>query len=58
MAKAVTETFEPEALYDVQLARPIRVGRTVLLPDQDVTLKGKVVEANKADIIGATKIVE
>jgi len=52
-------TFEPEELYEVILARPIRVGRTVISPSaRGIKLKGKVVAENAADIIEATKVVE
>ncbi|MCB5201723.1 hypothetical protein LH464_04420 [Neorhizobium sp. T786] len=51
-----TPVFNPDALYDVQLARPIKVGRTVILPVNRVQLKGKVVEANMADILDASEI--
>jgi hypothetical protein len=58
MAKADTPTYDPESLYEVRLARPITVGRSVLLPMQTVRLKGKVVAANQADVIEATKVAE
>jgi hypothetical protein len=56
MAKAPVKQFEDEALYDVILARPIRVGRTTVIPAHGVQLKGKVVAENQVDIIEATKV--
>ncbi|MGO8269274.1 hypothetical protein ACC862_24230 [Rhizobium ruizarguesonis] len=56
MAKAPVKQFEDEALYDVILARPIRVGRTMVIPAHGVQLKGKVVTENQVDIIEATKV--
>jgi hypothetical protein len=50
--------YEPESLYSVLLARPIKVGRSTLLPTERVQLKGKVVAANQADIIAAEKVAQ
>jgi hypothetical protein len=55
MAKAPVKKYEDDALYDVLLARPITVGRTIIRPSaHSVQLKGKVVASNEADIIEAT----
>ena len=51
-------TYEPEALYSVLLARPIKVGRSTLLPTERVQLKGKVVADNESDIIAAEKVAQ
>lgn len=56
MAKQTTPVFKPEALYQVQLARPIKVGRSMILPSNEVKLKGKVVEEHMADIIDAEEV--
>jgi hypothetical protein len=53
----MAKTYEDEALYDVLLARPIKVGRSWITPSSEaIQLKGKVVAANAADIIEATKV--
>lgn len=54
MAKAPVKKYEDEALYDVLLARPITVGRSIIKPSaRSVQLKGKIVAMNEADIIEA-----
>ncbi|MGZ2374967.1 hypothetical protein ACVI3U_002870 [Sinorhizobium medicae] len=55
--KTTAPQFEPETLYEVKLARPIKVGRTTILPMQNPRLKGKVAEAFKADILEAKKVL-
>ncbi len=55
--KKTASEFEPEELYDVKLARPIKVGRTTILPMQNPRLKGKVVEEHNADILEAKKVL-
>lgn len=50
MAKQPTPpTVDPQATYAVQLARSIRVGRTMVHPGPRVRLRGDVVAAVLAD---------
>lgn len=39
------QAIEPEAIYDVELARAVPYGRLMLRPNSKVQLKGKVVSA-------------
>lgn len=55
----MAKNYEDEALYDVILARPIKVGQSIVKPSaRSVRLKGKIVAEHAADIIEATKVVE
>lgn len=60
MAKApVTKaapTYDPEKMYEIKLLRPVKVGRTWLLPSQRNTVKGKVLEEIKDDVSDATEL--
>jgi hypothetical protein len=42
--------FKNDGLYRVALLRPIRVGRTLLRPGADVTMKGWVIKEHADDI--------
>ncbi|WP_172751202.1 hypothetical protein [Ensifer sp. LCM 4579] len=57
MATKTNPQYEPDTLYEVKLARPIKVGRTVINPMQNPRLKGKVVEEHIADILEAKKVL-
>lgn len=53
---AATE-FEPEALYDVTLARAVRVGTLMLRPKDSHRIKGSVATA-LGDAIASAALVE
>lgn len=53
---ATKPTYEPDALYLVKLARPVKIGRTTYLPSNENKLKGKLLEDIKADVLDAVKL--
>jgi hypothetical protein len=51
------ETIEPEAMYRVELARPIRLSGVALHPnDPDVTVSGAILETIRAAVTSFTKV--
>ncbi len=50
------ETIDPEAMYRVELARPVRVVGIALHPnDPDVTVSGAILETIRASVNTFTK---
>jgi len=54
--KKTAPVFKADAMYEVQLARPVKVGRTTFRPTERDRLKGKVVETIMADVLDAQEI--
>lgn len=51
------ETIDPEAMYRVELARPVRVAGIGFHPnDPDVTVSGAILETIKASVTTFTKV--
>ena len=51
------ETIDPEAMYRIELARPIRLSGIALHPnDPDVTVSGAILETIRAAVITFTKV--
>ena len=51
------EAIEPEAMYRVELARPVRVAGIAFHPnDPDVTVSGAILESIRAAVNTFTKV--
>ncbi len=51
------ETIDPEAMYRVELARPVRVAGIAFHPnDPDVTVSGAILETIRASVNTFTKV--
>ena len=51
------EAIEPEAMYRVELARPVRVAGIAFHPnDPDVTVSGAILETIRASVNTFTKV--
>ena len=51
------ETIDPESMYRIELARPIRLSGIALHPnDPDVTVSGAILETIRAAVITVTKV--
>ena len=46
---SIDET-DAETLYDVSLARPVRIGRAWIRPGQAVRMKGKIIQENADNV--------
>ena len=50
-------TIDPEAMYRVELARPVRIAGIAFHPnDPDVTLSGAILETIRASVNTFTKV--
>lgn len=52
---AIPDVFDSNAQYEVKLNKNIEVSGVVIRPYQDLTLKGRVCEANRDALVSATK---
>ena len=51
------DTIDPEAMYRVELARPVRIAGIALHPnDPDVTLSGAILETIRTAVTTFTKV--
>ena len=51
------ETIDPEAMYRVELARPVRIAGIAFHPnDPDVTLSGAILETIRGSVTTFTKV--
>lgn len=51
------ETIDPEAMYRVELARPVRIAGIAMHPnDPDLTVSGAILETIRASVNTFTKV--